>query len=187
MTVPSTPMPVAAFTARHPRRVNRLITEVHIFPAHAYGSPQPAGKVYKALYDTGATHSSVSPKVVADLNLPSIGARRVGVGGGNLDTTSHLVNIRLLNNVMFSMMPVAKIALQNDIDVLIGMDVLGAGDFAVTHQNNCTTFSFCVPSQKEIDYTSPAHQKSNIPIYKAGRNDPCPCGSQKKFKKCHGG
>nr|WP_245955302.1 SEC-C metal-binding domain-containing protein [Kushneria indalinina] len=20
-----------------------------------------------------------------------------------------------------------------------------------------------------------------------GRNDPCPCGSQKKFKKCHGG
>jgi uncharacterized protein YecA (UPF0149 family) len=19
-----------------------------------------------------------------------------------------------------------------------------------------------------------------------GRNDPCPCGSQKKFKKCHG-
>jgi uncharacterized protein YecA (UPF0149 family) len=22
------------------------------------------------------------------------------------------------------------------------------------------------------------------PLYKAGRNDPCPCGSQKKFKYC---
>jgi hypothetical protein len=22
---------------------------------------------------------------------------------------------------------------------------------------------------------------------KVGRNDPCPCGSGKKFKKCHGG
>src|SRR6266478_5218397 len=22
---------------------------------------------------------------------------------------------------------------------------------------------------------------------KVGRNDPCPCGSEKKFKKCHGG
>lgn len=24
-------------------------------------------------------------------------------------------------------------------------------------------------------------------LYKAGRNEPCPCGSGKKFKKCHGG
>lgn len=23
--------------------------------------------------------------------------------------------------------------------------------------------------------------------YRAGRNEPCPCGSGKKFKKCHGG
>ena len=26
--------------------------------------------------------------------------------------------------------------------------------------------------------------KRNVP--KVGRNDPCPCGSGKKFKKCHG-
>ena len=25
------------------------------------------------------------------------------------------------------------------------------------------------------------------PQFKAGRNEPCPCGSGKKFKKCHGG
>ena len=24
------------------------------------------------------------------------------------------------------------------------------------------------------------------PLKDVGRNDPCPCGSQKKFKKCHG-
>jgi tetratricopeptide (TPR) repeat protein len=30
-----------------------------------------------------------------------------------------------------------------------------------------------------------AQQKSGIP--KVGRNDPCPCGSGKKYKKCHGG
>jgi uncharacterized protein YecA (UPF0149 family) len=23
-------------------------------------------------------------------------------------------------------------------------------------------------------------------VHKVGRNDPCPCGSGKKFKKCHG-
>lgn len=26
----------------------------------------------------------------------------------------------------------------------------------------------------------------DTPIIKLGRNDPCPCGSQKKYKKCHG-
>ena len=25
-----------------------------------------------------------------------------------------------------------------------------------------------------------------MPAQKAGRNDPCPCGSGKKYKKCHG-
>lgn len=34
------------------------------------------------------------------------------------------------------------------------------------------------------------HHASHDPIVrseaKVGRNDPCPCGSQQKFKKCHG-
>jgi uncharacterized protein YecA (UPF0149 family) len=31
------------------------------------------------------------------------------------------------------------------------------------------------------------HQEpARNPLKDVGRNDPCPCGSQKKFKKCHG-
>ncbi len=31
------------------------------------------------------------------------------------------------------------------------------------------------------------NKPSPIPKYiKVGRNDPCPCGSGKKYKKCHG-
>ena len=42
---------------------------------------------------------------------------------------------------------------------------------------------------------TPAHRKSSSPERvqtirrdqpKVGRNDPCPCGSGKKYKKCHG-
>ena len=29
-------------------------------------------------------------------------------------------------------------------------------------------------------------KKQAISDKKAGRNDPCPCGSGKKYKKCHG-
>jgi len=35
--------------------------------------------------------------------------------------------------------------------------------------------------------SSPAPKAAPITVEKIGRNDPCPCGSGKKYKKCHGG
>jgi hypothetical protein len=181
--------PHTAFTCRYQGRSLRLTSEIEIFPAFVPAAPQPQEKKYVALYDTGATHSSISPKVVADLNLASIAATNVGVGGGTLTTTSHLVNIGLPNLVMFSMMRVAKVALHGGIDALIGMDILGVGDFAVTHHQGNTTFSFCVPSRREIDFVSEVQDSTKVsPAHsnKVGRNDPCPCNSGKKYKKCCG-
>lgn len=37
-------------------------------------------------------------------------------------------------------------------DVLIGMDIITAGDLAITNHNGRTTFSFRVPSCEEIDF-----------------------------------
>lgn len=83
-----------AFTVRYAGRSLRLTSEVRIFPAYSPSVPagpaQTPGKNYTALYDTGATHSVISPQVVADLQLPSMGAANVGVGGGHLVTTNHL-------------------------------------------------------------------------------------------------
>ncbi len=31
-----------------------------------------------------------------------------------------------------------------------------------------------------------SHDPVRNPLKGVGRNDPCPCGSEKKFKKCHG-
>lgn len=42
--------------------------------------------------------------------------------------------------------------LGDDIDVLIGMDIIKHGDFAITNVNGKTTFSFRTPSIQEIDY-----------------------------------
>jgi preprotein translocase subunit SecA len=41
----------------------------------------------------------------------------------------------------------------------------------------------------ENDYIDPSGPAKQEPIKvgpKVGRNDPCPCGSGKKFKQCHG-
>jgi len=187
MTAAGPPIGHMAFTTRYNARSLRLVSEVEVFPAFLPSQPPPQGRKYQALYDTGATHSSISPKIVTDLGLSSVGAQRVGVGGGTLTTTVHLVNIGLPNRVMFPMMRVAQIAVHPDFDVLIGMDILGVGDFAVTHHNGRTTFSFCCPSRREIDFvaevnTPPPPATSN----KVSRNSPCPCGSGKKYKRCHG-
>lgn len=38
------------------------------------------------------------------------------------------------------------------IDMLIGMDIITLGDFALTHKNNGTVFSFQIPSTHEYDF-----------------------------------
>ena len=42
---------------------------------------------------------------------------------------------------------------------------------------------------QENDYIDPSENVKQEPIKvgpKIGRNDPCPCGSGKKYKQCHG-
>lgn len=42
----------------------------------------------------------------------------------------------------------------DDYDVVIGMDVISRGDFALTNLNGKTTFSFQIPSMEEIDFSA---------------------------------
>ena len=43
---------------------------------------------------------------------------------------------------------------RDEYDVVIGMDVICKGDLAVTNYNNQTTFSFRIPSNEEIDFST---------------------------------
>lgn len=38
----------------------------------------------------------------------------------------------------------------------------------------------------DCDHEHPAREPHRRNAPKPGRNDPCPCGSGRKFKKCHG-
>ncbi|MBN1585788.1 SEC-C domain-containing protein [Candidatus Uhrbacteria bacterium] len=61
------------------------------------------------------------------------------------------------------------------------MDIITLGDFTVTNLNGRSMMSFRIPSCCEVDYVKEIHEEQ-----KPGRNDPCPCGSGRKYKKCHG-
>ena len=63
----------------------------------------------------------------------------------------------LPSNVIFEGLRVTEGILAGT-EVLIGMDIIASGDFAVTHCNEDggTTMSFCVPSVQEIDFVTRA-------------------------------
>ena len=97
------------------------------------------------------------------------------------------MNIALPNKVAFSNVRVTKGTLAGS-DVLIGMDIISQGDFAVTNTEDQTVFSFRIPSIQRIDFVKAAKARNPTKrsTAKVGRNDPCPCGSGRKFKNCCG-
>lgn len=64
---------------------------------------------------------------------------------------SYAVNVKLPNEVEFQGLRVILGNLRS-YDVLIGMDIISLGDFAITHPGNETKFSFRIPSQADIDF-----------------------------------
>lgn len=168
---------------------NVLITPAIVFPAFdpKQTKPHPTGKQYNAIWDTGATNSVITVKIVRECGLKQIGITKVqGVGGVINDCPQYLVNIGLPNNVGVLAVRVTEGNLSSGIDVLIGMDIIALGDFAITNREKKTTFSFRFPSMETIDFVKQHKKDHQATPQKIGRNAPCPCGSGKKYKKCCG-
>jgi hypothetical protein len=132
---------------------------------------------YVAVWDTGAMRTVITPKVADELDLWIYGYQKIAGVGAVKDATEHYVDMLLPNHLNITGIPVLKGILPGDIDVLIGMDIISQGDFAVTNVESRTVLSFRCPSLRTIDFT-----QEGLP----SRNAPCPCGSGKKYKHCHG-
>lgn len=125
-------------------------------------------KSYLAIWDTGATHSAITKKVVDDLKLKPTGARETRHADGKSVNNTYLVNISLPNNAMVSQVRVTEVQLIPDDNVsddkqpqlLIGMDIIGLGDFAVTNADGKTVLSFRIPSIEEIDFVPQAKENN---------------------------
>jgi predicted aspartyl protease len=136
---------------------------------------------FTAIWDTGATNTVITQKVVDACGLKPIGMTQTRTANGLANCEVYLINIVTTNSVGWSNIRVTK----GDItgtDVLIGMDIITMGDFAITNKDGKTCFSFRTPSMQTIDFAT-THAVHPHPV---GRNDPCPCGSGSKYKKCHG-
>ncbi len=180
-----------SFTVRYAQRMNILQTEILISKPQSPGGNETlvppeiieGAKKYIGIWDTGATNSVISQKVVDECGLIPTGMAMVHSATESKPCETFLVGIFLPNHVVFHSIRVTK-GQPKDCDVLIGMDIISQGDFAVTHNDGKTMFSFRLPSMEEIDFV----KRESEPIHssKISRNSPCPCGSGNKYKKCCG-
>ncbi len=96
---------------------------------------------------------------------------------------TYVVQFYLPNQVAISGALVTEFPGSSNFGAIIGMDVIGLGDLAITNWSGRTFMTFRTPSLAAIDFVD-EHNRERFAG--TGRNDPCPCGSGNKFKKCHG-
>jgi len=145
----------------------------------------PIANQYIAIWDTGATNTSITNRVVQQLNLPPIGIANVHTTNGECTVNTYIIDLWLPNKSCIQNLIVTEGTIEN-ADLLIGMDVMNIGDFAVSNFNGKTVFSFRMPSIVCTDYVAHANSFQPRKVDKVGRNDLCPCGSGKKYKQCCG-
>jgi hypothetical protein len=144
------------FTEKYPTRSDKIITECGAsrFVTQRLldlGISHPDLHVYRALWDTGADRTGISKRVVKELGLDIVAYSENHTAGGVVSVTNHLVSLVLPNDIVTPPMLVSCCDIDS-ADILIGMDVITLGDFAVTNLDGKTTFSFRIPSSETIDF-----------------------------------
>ena len=134
----------------------------------SFEGSSPALVNFEAIWDTGATHSVVTQKVIDACGLVATGIVQVHGVTGAAESETLLVNIALPHGVVITGVRVTKGDFRGG-DVLIGMDIITMGDFAVTNHNGTTVFSFRMPSQEHIDFVPKTNQAQQTPPNRAAR------------------
>jgi len=153
----------SAFTKKANGFVNVLITDIEIRQAQSLCKiftelkcvPFPC----KAIWDTGATNTVISERLVNELELKPI--TQADVHGANISERVNVYQIDLLlpNRVAVIDNLVSVARNIHGGDVLIGMDIITLGDFAVRNENGKTVFSYRIPSAaNHIDYVVEANK-----------------------------
>lgn len=176
---------VNALTSNYTGTSDAIITAVEIKNVANNQTVETTG-----IWDTGATNSVITKSIAQKLGLIPISVAKVRGVHGVQDVNVYFVNITLNNkniSVSIFVTECEELSEDNSVGMLIGMNIITKGDFAVTNYLGNTTMSFRIPSLQKIDFVTGMKAGQQVIKYNiTGRNDQCPCGSGKKFKQCCG-
>lgn len=133
--------PHLAFSVKYKGIARELVSESEII-----NPLNNQRKKYKAIWDTGATHTAITQKVLKELSLTIVDTTTiVGVNSKTEDIQVALFNLLLPLNIEIKNVRGAVCIIGGDTDILIGMDIIKFGDFAISNGGGQTLFSFAIP------------------------------------------
>jgi predicted aspartyl protease len=112
---------------------------------------------FHGIFDTGASCSVISERVAAQLALRKINTAMVHTAGGTVQQNCYVVNIVLPNKLVLSARQVTAANLHG-FDVLLGMDIIGLGDFIISLRHGFLVVEFnlyapyYLPQQSHLPY-----------------------------------
>jgi len=106
-----------------------------------------------AMWDCGSNCSIVTEKAAKRLKMMPIDVIKVVSLKVSAFEKVYVIDIYLPNDIKMPQIKVSEcIELPGNYDLLIGMDIISKGDFAVSNFDGKTVFTFRVPSKETIDF-----------------------------------
>jgi hypothetical protein len=143
------PIEYRGFAKLYDGPVRKLITPASVLPTSLTGTAVPGVPIKTlALWDTGATRSCIKPELKDSLKsyISWTGSPTTFAGiGGKVRANFTLVSLFIANNFELEGCPVYVLDFPGNAGILIGMDIIAMGDFAVCNTNGETSFSFAMP------------------------------------------
>ncbi|MDR1598786.1 MAG: hypothetical protein LBS11_02765 [Oscillospiraceae bacterium] len=144
-----------SFTIRYGSgKTYSLISAVTVLPLSDSNPADEERIVHcNAIWDAGASITCVSQRVARKLSLELFPEMNARAGSGLCLCPPCIIGLILSNGIRLD--GVAALATnlnENDFDVIIGLDVISKGDFAVISSGGETIFSYRYPSMQVIDF-----------------------------------
>jgi len=174
-----------AFTRVYDNIQKKLFIDLNVSSKYSKLSNNGKNKI-KAQWDTGAFMSAISNTLADMMELPIVSMTNIGTAAGIVSANIYIIDLEFPNGDIIPDLHVIGANLV-DTNMLIGMDVISKGDFAISNCNDRTILNFRLPSYSEINFVEMAKNTTQATsVKKTRRNDECPCGSGKKYKNCCG-
>ncbi len=142
----------------------------------------------KGLWDTGASHSAITSQLAKSIGLTPISKTIAVTANGSVRANVYNVKLTLHNENIYQYTRITECSKLSDenINVLIGMNVINKGDFIISNYNGKTVLTFRIPSIKSYDFVKKHNKKSKIINTIVHFNTKCSCGSGKRYLRCCG-
>ena len=129
----------------------KIITPVNLFSI-PYNSSLSVST--EALWDTGASISAITPEIMNKLKVIPVDKKTIAGIHSTQVVDIVYITIQLPNNVIKKNIEVAVCNIPSNVGMILGMDMIFLGDFALSNGNGQTLFSFATPPFKEkIDFS----------------------------------